>query len=199
MDVYTRASFLFGFVGIYFIVIKNKRLRICYVLFCIALWLGVWVLNRIGDYQPFVDFPQSRTATLRLASLIALGTGMFSLLYENAIYTRFFTPTITPFILISMNGKKIKILPKDILFLKAARNYVEIHMCDGETWVEKTSLTSFAKRLPPYFTQVHKSYWINHNKVAQYNGKSVLLGKLPVPIGRKYAASIQKRLSYIPK
>ena len=67
-------------------------------------------------------------------------------------------------------GKKENImLPVDqVLFFKAQRILVEIHILDGRTELVEKPLNQLETMLPDYFIRIHRSFIVNLHHVVSY-------------------------------
>jgi DNA-binding LytR/AlgR family response regulator len=98
-------------------------------------------------------------------------------------------------------GKTIKLISiKDILYIKGAGIYTELHLSDGRIELHDKSLESLEKLLPPTFERIHKSFilcWNEADKLlVEPGGKySMLLknGKM-LPVGRSKYKEIRLKL-----
>ena len=88
------------------------------------------------------------------------------------------------FILIDTGHKEVKVLMKDILFLKSDNIYVEVHT-QHENLVERTSLAQLLEKLPAStFVRTHRSYAVNIEKVKSLNSDHLLIGVTKIPVSR---------------
>jgi DNA-binding LytR/AlgR family response regulator len=87
-----------------------------------------------------------------------------------------------------------KIFIKDIQYVQAFKNYLELHFADSRQIIRST-LTDFQKVLPhDHFMQTHRSYLVNVNFLEKIGGDFVLIGKTEVPISRGFKESVLKQL-----
>lgn len=93
-------------------------------------------------------------------------------------------------------GKKLQIIPSQVLFVEAMQNYVILHLAEA-TDVEKitvrTTLKNTEESLLPFgIVKTHRSFLVNKNKIVSVSGNAQGLKlKLPhtsfeVPVSRKY-------------
>ena len=57
---------------------------------------------------------------------------------------------------------------KEVLFFKAAGNYVEIHLMDGNMYLLTKSIGKLEQILPPRFVRVHRSYIVDLDRIESY-------------------------------
>jgi DNA-binding LytR/AlgR family response regulator len=87
-----------------------------------------------------------------------------------------------------------KIFIKDIQYVQAFKNYLELHFADSRQIIRST-LTDFQKVLPQdHFMQTHRSYIVNVNFLEKIGGDFVLIDKTEVPVSRGFKESVLKQL-----
>ncbi|SHH66641.1 LytR/AlgR family response regulator transcription factor [Flavobacterium defluvii] len=98
-------------------------------------------------------------------------------------------------------AKSIKLIPvKEIIYIKGAGIYTELHLSDGRIELHDKSLESLEKLLPSSFERIHKSYILCWNEaeklVVEAGGKYNMLlknGEL-LPVGRSKYKEIKTKL-----
>lgn len=91
----------------------------------------------------------------------------------------------------------VKIRFDELEWIKADRNYLELH-CSDKSHLVRSTLKDFIDKLPGnLFFQVHRSYAVNlkHITAIEYNG--VLIGKQEIPLGRSYIELLKEKLKII--
>lgn len=84
---------------------------------------------------------------------------------------------------------------RDIEYVQAFRNYLEISACDKK-YVLRSSLKNFADRLPQeYFFQTHRSYLVNLTLIDQIGSNFVSIGPHQVPLSRIMSSEVKARLN----
>ena len=83
----------------------------------------------------------------------------------------------------------------EILALEAEEHYTKIHTSKGNTLVLLRFSDAISEMEPQSGMQVHRSYWVNRNKVKQLTrtGKRLTLevqGDLEIPVSRSYRVSV---------
>jgi hypothetical protein len=94
------------------------------------------------------------------------------------------------------DGTRIRrVAESDIVSIRAADDYCEAMLADGQTVLVTTTLARLLETLPPRFVRVHKSYAVNRARVAALAPKggggrelSMSDGSM-VPVGRSYTAA----------
>jgi DNA-binding LytR/AlgR family response regulator len=99
--------------------------------------------------------------------------------------------------LIIRKGRELRrIAVEDILFVRGADDYSELHLANGEVHLHEKSLTALETLLPGSFVRVHRSYIANFARVTGMRHDAVALNGLPVPVGRVYRAGLRGRLGF---
>ena len=98
-------------------------------------------------------------------------------------------------ILFIKNGHDyIKVDTNDIIFIKSEADYTEIHTFE-KRYLTSQPLRFWLEKLENYnFTQIHRSYAINADKILKISGNRVIFGEeINVPIGRTFKESFVKK------
>lgn len=95
-----------------------------------------------------------------------------------------------------LGRRSLTVRAADILFLKAAGNFVEAHR-DGAMDLAYGALSSYLQTLPPDdFFQCHRSYVVNLEHVATANAERIILiNGAEIPVGRRRRAELSDRLA----
>lgn len=95
------------------------------------------------------------------------------------------------------DGRRIhRVAEDDILFLKAADDYCEVHVSDGRRLLWTATLAAALAELPEGFVRIHRSYAVNRARVTSMGRdaggrlRATLRGGETVPIGRAYADAL---------
>ena len=98
---------------------------------------------------------------------------------------------------IRSNGKHIKILPKNILFVEAARSYVHLQTTKGRHLLSY-NLAHFIRKTPlPSLLRIHRSYIINVNLVDSFDDSFVYIKNHKLPLGENYRAEFLSRVHFL--
>jgi two-component system, LytTR family, response regulator len=91
--------------------------------------------------------------------------------------------------------KQIRIDYADVLYFESLRDYVAIHLANGNKILTLQSLSSFEKELPPQqFVRIHKSYIISVSKIKLIEKNSVSVNGKMLPVGNTFKAGFEKAL-----
>jgi DNA-binding LytR/AlgR family response regulator len=87
-----------------------------------------------------------------------------------------------------------KVFIKEIRYVQAYKNYLELHFANSRQIIRST-LTDFQMFLPQDdFMQTHRSYLVNIHFLEKIGGDSAFIGKTEIPISRNFKESVLKRL-----
>jgi DNA-binding LytR/AlgR family response regulator len=87
-----------------------------------------------------------------------------------------------------------KVFLREIRFVKAYKNYLEINLAVNSQIIRST-LTDFYQLLPSEnFIQTHRSYVVNVDFLENIGGNFVMVSKTEVPLSRGFREPVMKRL-----
>ncbi len=105
------------------------------------------------------------------------------------------SPVIKNSIFVKKDHLLIKIRFDELKWIKAERNYVELH-CDDKMYLTRSTLKEFLEKLPSgQFIQVQRSYAVNVDHITAIEFSTLLLGNTKIPIGRSYFEAIKTKLN----
>lgn len=85
---------------------------------------------------------------------------------------------------IKTDGKLVRILYTDLLFVEATQNYVTIHTRDKK-YLSHLTFKNMEESLPAsVFLKVHKSYIVNLSKIDGIETAGIMIGSHTIPISR---------------
>lgn len=89
----------------------------------------------------------------------------------------------------------------ELLFVRGADDYSELHLADGSVHLHEKSLTALAKLLPARFARVHRSFIVDLTRAQALRTVSerswlVLQNETLVPVGRSYRSGVRERLGF---
>lgn len=94
--------------------------------------------------------------------------------------------------------KNVPLKISEILLIEAMENYVKVYRKDKATIISQTSMKAVEELLADKgFVRVHRSYIASKQHIEKYGSKEILINGYaePIPVGRKYSASVQDALS----
>ena len=91
----------------------------------------------------------------------------------------------------------VKIRFDELEWIKAERNYLELHCCEKMHLIRST-LKDFLDKLPENnFIQVHRSYAVNLKHISAIEYVAVIVNKKEIPLGRSYIELLKERLKIV--
>lgn len=98
------------------------------------------------------------------------------------------------YLFIKVDGKLVKVLYDDILFVEAVQNYVTIHTKEKKlmTYLTFHSIEEF---LPSnLFIKTHKSYLVAISKIESIDGNVIQIGNHSIPISRNLKDEVVEKI-----
>jgi DNA-binding LytR/AlgR family response regulator len=90
---------------------------------------------------------------------------------------------------LKIDGMYQKLFHKDILYFRAAGNYIEVHQKYKKYLVRQT-FKKLSELIPAsVFVQTHKSYILNREKISSFNTKHVYIDQHEFLLGRTFTKS----------
>ena len=105
--------------------------------------------------------------------------------------------TVNPgsFVYMKVDRDMKKVFVNDIVYIESWKDYIKIFLTDGKSLLAKQSISSMENLLSDHkFVRVHRSFMVSLDKISGYNGLSVQLSELEIPIGRLYKQAVMERL-----
>jgi DNA-binding LytR/AlgR family response regulator len=88
---------------------------------------------------------------------------------------------------LKIDGLYHKLFYENIVYFRAAGNYIEVHQTDKKYLVRKTFKTLSELIPASVFVQTHKSYILNRQKITTFTTKLVYINQQEFVLGRVYA------------
>ena len=114
--------------------------------------------------------------------------------YELRSQNKKETSTAPDYLFIKVDGRLVKILYEEILFVEAVQNYVTIHTRDKKllTYLTFHSIEEF---LPDHlFVKTHKSYLVSLAKIESIEGNCLHIDNHVIPISRNLKDDVMKKV-----
>jgi DNA-binding LytR/AlgR family response regulator len=93
---------------------------------------------------------------------------------------------------VKVDGRQVKINPKDIIFIEGLSDYIRIHL-PNERLIVLDNLKDFINKLPSKeFMRIHKSYIIQLDKIKSIDGNMIYHDLGSTPIGETYKNEVKK-------
>ena len=104
------------------------------------------------------------------------------------------SPVVKNSIFVKKDHLLIKIRFDELKWIKAERNYVELH-CDDKMHLTRSTLKEFLDKLPQdKFIQVQRSYAVNIDHITALEYSALFIGRTEIPLGRGFFEAIKSRL-----
>lgn len=93
---------------------------------------------------------------------------------------------------IKANGKTLRLLVSDILYIEGLKDYVIFYTAAGKH-ISLHSMKEMEEKLPSsQFIRVHKSYIVEADRIEEIKGNKLKMAGKEIPIGRQYKAGFAK-------
>lgn len=107
-------------------------------------------------------------------------------------FTDFVTLETNDYLFVKVDGRQVKINPKDIIFIEGLSDYIRIHL-PNERLIVLDNLKDFINKLPSKeFMRIHKSYIIQLDKIKSIDGNMIYHDLGSTPIGETYKNEVKK-------
>jgi len=114
--------------------------------------------------------------------------------HELRIQNHSVEPAAADNLFIKADGKLVRILYGDILFVEAAMNYVTIHTTQKK-YITYLTFQSVEEFLPAeLFIKTHKSYLVAQSKIESIDGNTIQIGSHSIPISRSLKDEVLQKL-----
>ncbi len=101
-------------------------------------------------------------------------------------------------IFIKINKTFVKLLLKDLLYIKALSDYVKINTSKNDVYIVHSTMKAMLDKLPENeFIRVHKSYIVRMDSIHQIGSKEVAIDHITIPISRSYRQSLMERIEIL--
>lgn len=102
------------------------------------------------------------------------------------------------YLYVNINKRLIKVEINDIDFIQAKGNYILFSLAKEDNLIVHTTLKKIREKLPQNtFTQVHRSYIINIQKIVDIEDSTIVINKKVIPLGKNYRESLFNQLNLL--
>ena len=97
------------------------------------------------------------------------------------------------YLVVRENGADLKISSEDILYIKSAGNYLEVHTGGGKH-VIREKISNFLSLVPDpeHYARVHRSYIVRIDKVKQKSGSALRVKEVEIKVGQTYRSELDR-------
>ena len=114
---------------------------------------------------------------------------------ETVTTTVDYMPNPEAFVYLKVDKDMKKIFVNDIIYIESWKDYVKVFLANNKNLLVKQSISAMENLLSEHkFLRIHRSYMVSLNKISGYNGVSVQLDTIEIPIGRLYKQTVMERL-----
>src|ERR1039458_1856221 len=100
----------------------------------------------------------------------------------------------TGYIFVKADKVITKVMLKDILYVRALKDYVEIIQATKTKIVIHYTMTDFKSKLPKQFVRVHRSFIVNMDHCYKIEDESIeFTGYQTIPIGPDYKKELDRK------
>lgn len=105
--------------------------------------------------------------------------------------------TTEEYIYVKANRKIQKVVIAQILFIESLKDYVKIHLADGDVVITKEKISALEKRLTKdKFVRTHRSFLAASRHIKSFTTETIDIANQEIPIGRTYKNSVMTYLGY---
>jgi DNA-binding LytR/AlgR family response regulator len=106
-----------------------------------------------------------------------------------------YNPNPEAFVYLKVDKNMQKVFINEIVYIESWKDYVKLFLTSGKNLLVKQSIGSMENLLSEHrFLRVHRSYMVSVNKISGYNGLSVQVAAMEIPIGRLYKQAVMEML-----
>jgi two-component system LytT family response regulator len=85
----------------------------------------------------------------------------------------------------------VKITFDEVLYLEGLRDYVKIYFTGNKKpAIVRLSFKNVEQKWPPHFMRIHKSFFVNTQKIEAINKTAVIIDEKEIPIGEAYRGAV---------
>ena len=99
------------------------------------------------------------------------------------------------FMFLKVENRLVKVLLKDILYIKGYGDYIRIYLDSGEMMLSLQTLSRIESMLPDSFVRIHRSYIVALDKISEIEHRRVRIGNEVIPIGDNYHEAFFRKLN----
>lgn len=104
------------------------------------------------------------------------------------------------FIFVKHNSKMQKVLTKDLIMVEALKDYVVLHLENGEKFLVHTTMKKIENMMPKdQYQRVHRSFIVRIDKIVSLDANELSLenNNTVIPIGGLFREELYRRLNFV--
>lgn len=114
---------------------------------------------------------------------------------EPCLPTGRICPKPADFIFVKVESRLVKIMLKDVLYIRGYGDYIKIFLDSGDMLLSLQTLSRIESMLPDSFMRIHRSYIVALDKISEIEHRRVRIGKEIIPIGDNYSETFFRKLN----
>lgn len=104
----------------------------------------------------------------------------------------------TEYIFIKVDGRLVRIMLKDILFIETLGDYIVFFTEDKQKYIVHSTLKAMdSKLIHPDFVKVHRSYIVNISKIVDIEESNLVIADKVIPISRSHKSQLLNKIKTI--
>jgi len=104
----------------------------------------------------------------------------------------------TEYIFIKVDGRLVRIMLKDILFIETLGDYIVFFTVDKQKYIVHSTLKAMdSKLIHPDFVKVHRSYIVNISKIVDIEESNLVIADKVIPISRSHKSQLLNKIKTI--
>ncbi len=105
------------------------------------------------------------------------------------------SPNEDDYLFVKSEYKTVRVQLSDVEYIEGMKEYVKIHLADGQNITTLLSMKALEEKLPiDKFMRIHRSFIINLSRITAIERQRVVIGKEYLPVGEQYSAAFFKRI-----
>lgn len=104
------------------------------------------------------------------------------------------------YIFVKHNSKMQKVMTKDLFLVEALKDYVVLHVTDGEKYLIHTTMKKIENMMPKdQYQRVHRSFIVRIDKIVNLDANELMLDgyNVSIPIGGLFREELYRRLNFV--
>ena len=145
-------------------------------------------INRVKKTNPagFIVKPFKAAEIISTLAIVSYKSKNIEQVYDKTSEDGFF---------VKQGHDLVKIMNKEILYVKAEDNYTSIVLEDDKI-LASLNLKSLAEKLPQsQYIRIHRSYMVNISRITRISHRYVYVDHHEIPLGKGYYAKLQELIT----
>jgi DNA-binding LytR/AlgR family response regulator len=114
---------------------------------------------------------------------------------ETVTQSNDYKPNPEAFVYLKVDKHMQKVLINEIVYIESWKDYIKVYLTTAKTLIVKQSISAMENLFSEHkFLRIHRSFIVSVNKISGYNGISIQVQSIELPIGRLYKQAVMERL-----